>query len=92
MSAQRLQGMTTSLESTAAQPKILTTSQLEMVQRVWQVAGWSPVSGYGIVVLAAVVAANAPLAAVLTSVDFDDATSVANAVRSLHESRQRMWK
>jgi hypothetical protein len=84
--------MTTSLEATAARPKILTTRQLEMVQRVWQLAGWSPVSGYGLVALAASVAANGQLTATLTSVDFDDASSVANAVQALHDSRARMWK
>jgi hypothetical protein len=89
---QRLQGMTSSMEATAARPKILSTQQLEMVQRVWQLAGWPPVSGYGIVVLAATLAANDPLAATLTSVDFDDASSVANAVRALHDSRAHMWK
>lgn len=63
-----------------------------MVQRVWQLAGWPPVSGYGIVALAATVAANGPLTATVTSVDFDDASSVANAVKALHESRAHIWK
>jgi hypothetical protein len=89
---QRLQGMTSSLVATDARPIILTTSQLEMVQRVWQLAGWPPLSGYGIVALGATVAVNGPLAATLTSVDFDDASSVANAVRVLHDSRAHTWK
>ena len=84
--------MTSSLEAAAARPKILTTQQLEIVQRVWQLAGWPPVSGYGMVALAATVGANGPLTATLTSVHFDDASSVANAVKALHESRARMWK
>ncbi len=63
-----------------------------MVQRVWQIAGWPPVVGYGLVALAATVAANGPLTETLTSVDFDDEGSVANAVRALHDSRARMWK
>jgi hypothetical protein len=84
--------MTTSLEATAARPKILTLQQLVMVQRVWQLAGWPPVSGYGMFALAATVAANGPLTATLTSVDFDDASSVAYAVRTLHDARARMWK
>ena len=84
--------MTTSLEATAARPKILTSQQLEMVKGVCQLAGWSPVSGYGMVALAATVAANGALTATLTSVDFDDASSVANAVRALHDARARMWK
>jgi hypothetical protein len=50
------------------------------------------VSGYEIVVLAAVVAADGPLAETLTSVDFDNSGSVANAVRELHDSRARMWR
>ena len=62
------------------------------MQRVWQLAGWPLVSGYGMVALAATVAANGPLTATLTSVDFDDASSVANAVQALHDARARMWK
>jgi hypothetical protein len=84
--------MTSSLETTTARPKILTTPQLEMVQRVWQLASWPPVSGYGIVALATAAAANGLLIATLTSVDFDDASSVSNAVKALHDSRTRIWK
>jgi hypothetical protein len=84
--------MTSTLEATASRPRILTAKQLEMVQRVCHLAGWPPVSGYGIVALAATVAANGPLTATLTSVDFDDASSVANAVKALHESRAHIWK
>jgi hypothetical protein len=63
-----------------------------MVQRVWQLAGWPPVSGYGMVALAATVSANGSLTATLTSVEFDDASSVAKAVKALHDSREHMWK
>ena len=81
--------MTNSFKATPGQPS-LTTAQLEMVQRVWRIAGWPPVTGYGILVLAAVVAANAPLAATLTTVDSDDANAVAAAVEALRCSRGRM--
>ena len=84
--------MTLTFETTTGPPHSLTAPELKMVQRVWQSAGWPPVDGYGTLALAAVVAANRQLADVLTSVDFDDASSVANAVRALHEARQRMWK
>jgi hypothetical protein len=63
-----------------------------MVQRVWQIAGWPPVSGYGIVALAATVAADGTLTETLAAVDFDDASSVANAVRALRDSRARTWR
>ena len=33
-----------------------------------------------------------PLTTTLTSVDFDDAGSVANAVKALHDSRAQMWQ
>lgn len=84
--------MTAFREATVERPKILTVPQLAMVLRVWQIAGWLPVSGYGIVALAATVAANGPLTETLTSVDFDDESSVANAVKALHDSRARIWR
>ena len=84
--------MTASREATVARPKNLTTPQLAMVQRVWQIAGWPPVSGYGIVALAATVAADGTLTETLAAVDFDDASSVANAVRALRDSRARTWR
>ena len=84
--------MTSSPAATIARPTTLTTLQLAKVLRVWRAAGWLPVSGYEITALAAIVAANGPLTETLTSVDFDDAGSVANAVRALHDSRDRMWR
>jgi len=84
---QRLQNMPLTFETTTAPPHSLSAPELQLVQRVWQRAGWPPVDGYGTLALAAVVAANRPLAEVLTSVDLDDASSVANAVRALHEAR-----
>jgi hypothetical protein len=84
--------MTPVLDSTAERPKSLTTPQLEVVERVWQLAGWLPVSGYGLFALAAIVAANHTLAATLTSVEFDDPKSVASAVRALHDSREHLWR
>jgi hypothetical protein len=63
-----------------------------MVLRVWRAAGWPHIDSYGTLALGFTVAANATLAATLTAVDFDDATSVAHAVKALREARERMWK
>lgn len=78
------------VEATATQPRSLTTSQLDVLLRVWRLAGWLPASGYELVLMAAIVAANGPLTATLTSVDFDDASSVANAVSALHDLPQHV--
>ncbi|MCU1501669.1 MAG: hypothetical protein JWM12_1023 [Ilumatobacteraceae bacterium] len=63
-----------------------------MVQRVWRIAGLAPTTGYGTIVLAAVVATDQALGTTLTSVDFDDAQSVRNAVEALLAARQRVWR
>jgi hypothetical protein len=80
--------MTVSLEAPPAQSASLTTSHLEAVQRVWRIAGLPPTAGYAATLLAIAVATNKTLAATLTTVNFDDADSVANAVEELLQWRQ----
>ena len=88
----RLQVMTPSLNDTAPRSASLTTPQLETVQRLWHIAGLAPTSGYGTAALAATVASNYALADTLTSVDFNDFGSVANAVEALLQWRECMRK
>jgi hypothetical protein len=66
----------------------LTTSQLDNVLGLWRLAGLAPTTGYGAAILAMSVASNHVLAATLTSVDLDDTTSLACAVRTLKQWRQ----
>jgi hypothetical protein len=84
--------MTISLEAPPTRSASLTTSQLESVQRVWRIAGLPPTSGYAVTFLAMAVAANQTLAETLTTVDFDDAESVANAVEELLQWRQQAFR
>jgi hypothetical protein len=84
--------MTLSLEAKSARSGSLTTAQLAMVQHLWHIAGLSPTSGYETAVLAAAVASNQALATTLTSVDFNEADSVSNAVKTLLQWRQRTSK
>jgi hypothetical protein len=58
------------------------------VQRLWHIAGLAPTSGYGTAALAATVASNDVVADTLTSVDFEDSHSVANAVEALLRWRE----
>ena len=81
--------MTVSLQAPSAS---LTTSHLETVQRVWRIAGLPPTSGYAATFLAIAVATDQTLAATLTTVDFDDADSVANAVEELLQWRQHTFR
>ena len=84
--------MTTSLEATPTRSASLTTSQLESVQRVWHLAGLPPTSGYAATFLAMTVSSDPTLAATLTTVDFDDAESVANAVAQLLQWRRQAFR
>jgi hypothetical protein len=70
----------------------LTRTQLESVLRVWRAAGWPPIDSYATIALAYTVAANPPLTETLTTVDFNDSESVAHAVKTLKEARDRMWR
>ena len=84
--------MTVSLEATPTRSASLTTSQLASVQRVWHIAGLPPASGYAAAFLAMAVASDQTLAATLTTVDFDDADSVANAISALLQWRQQSFR
>ena len=61
----------------------LNTRQLETLHRLWLIAGFPPLSGYGTVLLAVAVAADHPLADTVTSVDFNQPGSVDDAVEVL---------
>ena len=67
----------------------LTSQQLATLQLLWHVAGLPPVLGYGTAILAMSVASDRTLADMLSSLDFDNAGSVADAVEALLEWRQR---
>jgi hypothetical protein len=69
----------------------LTSSQLATTERLWQIAGLPPVTGYGSALLAIGVASDPTLANLLPLVQFDDADSVAAAVEALREWRQRTF-
>ena len=84
--------MTVTIETPPARSASLTTSQLEAVQRVWGIAGLPPISGYGATFFAMAVATNQTLSATLTTLDFDDADSVTNAVEELLQWRQRTFR
>ena len=79
-------------EVPSARSASLTSAQLATVQRLWHIAGLPPVSGYGIALLAIVVASDPTLVDMLSSVDFDDAGSVADSVEALLQWRQRTFK
>ncbi|MCU1399969.1 MAG: hypothetical protein JWN62_3078 [Acidimicrobiales bacterium] len=83
--------MTRQLEVPAARPASLTSSQLAKVERLWQLAGFPPVSGYGTALLAIGVASDETITDMLPSVNFDDAGSVAPAVEALITWRQRTF-
>ena len=81
--------MTVLLEVGSARSASLTATQLATLQRLWHLAGLPPVSGYGTVALAMMVASAPTLADMLSSIDFDDSDSTACAVDALLEWRQR---
>jgi hypothetical protein len=83
--------MTHQIEVGSVRPASLTTSQLATAQRLWQLAGLPPVSGYGSALLAIGVASDPTLADMLPSVHFDDADTVTAGVEALLEWRQRMF-
>ena len=90
MQADRLRGMTLHLETPSARLTSLSTRQLAALQRVWQTAGLPPTSGYEAAFLAAAVTSDPALVETLSSVDLDDAQSVANAVATLLQWRRRV--
>ena len=73
----------------SARSASLTSQQLATLQLLWHVAGLPPVLGYGTALLAMSVASDRTLADMLSSVDFDNAGSVADAIEALLQWRQR---
>jgi hypothetical protein len=69
--------------ATQARSSPVTTSEFAAVQRVWSIAGLPPISGYGAVFLALLLASAPQLVDVVSSIDFDDARAVADAVDAL---------
>jgi hypothetical protein len=88
-SRRRLQDMRVPLEVPSARSASLTTQQLATLQHLWHIAGLPPVLGYGTAVLALSVASDRTLGDVLSSVDFDNAGSVADGVEAVLQWRQR---
>jgi hypothetical protein len=86
----RLRDMTNLLEVRFARSASLTSPQLVTMQRLWHIAALPPVSGYGRTFLA-VAATSDPALANMSSVDFDNAGSVAGAVDALLQWRQRTF-
>jgi hypothetical protein len=84
--------MTFPLEVPSARSASLTSAQLATLQRLCHLAGLPPVSGYGTALLAAAVASDPTLADMLSSVDFDNAGSVADAVGAVLQWRQRTFR
>jgi len=84
--------MTCPVEVLFAPTASLTSPQIAALQHLWQIAGWQPVSGYGIAVLAMSAASDRTLADMLSSVDFNDAASVTDASDALLQWRQRTIK
>ena len=78
--------MTPLSEVLSARSASLTSSQLATLNRLWHIAGLAPVSGYGTALLAIAVASDPTLADMLSSVDFDHAGSVADAVEGLQRT------
>jgi hypothetical protein len=84
--------MTLLPEVPSARSASLTSAQLATLQRLWHIAGLTPVSGYGTALLATAVAFAPTLADMLSSVDFDNAGSVADAVEALLQWCQRRFR
>jgi hypothetical protein len=80
----RLQVMGTPA-ATRCRSSSLTTAELGGVQRLWSIAGLPPVSGYGAAIFAVLLAATPALVEMVSSIDFDDAAAVADAVDALLE-------
>jgi hypothetical protein len=89
---ERSHDMTVFREALPVRSASLTTSQLESVQRVWQIAGLPAVSGFAATFLAMAVASAPIVAATLTTVDFDDVESVTNAVNELVRWRAQAFR
>jgi hypothetical protein len=87
----RLHGMTLVPGIAPARSASLTSAELATLQRLWQIAGWTAVSGYGSALLAIAAASDSMLADWLRCVDFDNASSVRDAVEALLQWRPRTF-
>jgi hypothetical protein len=74
-------------EATQQRSPSVTGAEFVAVQRVWSIAGWPSVSGYGAAVLAVLLASAPELVDLASSIDADDATAVAAAVDALLQWR-----
>ena len=83
--------MTHQMEVRSARPASLTSSLFATAERLWQLAGLPPVSGYASALLAIGVASDPTLADMLPAVHFDDADSVTAAVEALLDWRRRTF-
>jgi hypothetical protein len=61
----------------------VTTSELAAAQRLWSIAGLPATSGYEAVIWAVLLASAPALVDMVSSIDFDDAVAVADAVDAL---------
>jgi hypothetical protein len=61
----------------------VTTPELAAVQSLWSIAGLPPTSGYGTVIVAVLLASAPAFVDMMSSIDFDDAVAVADAVDAL---------
>jgi hypothetical protein len=61
----------------------VTTSELAAVQRLWSISGLPPISGYGSVILALLLATAPDFVDMVASIDVDDATAVGDGVDAL---------
>ena len=69
--------------ATRSRSSSVTTSELAAVQRLWSIAGLPPTSGYGSVILALLLASARQFVDLVSSIDFDDAAAVADAVDAM---------
>jgi hypothetical protein len=84
--------MTLPFDVLSARPASLSSPQLVTLQRLWRIGGLTPISGYGIAVVAMAAASDRTLADTLSSVDFNEAGSVTNAIDALLQWRERAIK
>ncbi|MEP7045877.1 MAG: hypothetical protein ABI949_04310 [Ilumatobacteraceae bacterium] len=83
--------MTQLNDAPPVRPTSLTGSQLARARRLWRLAELPPVSGYGSALLALGLGSDRVVTDTLSSVDFDNAASVTDAVDVLRQWRQRTF-
>jgi hypothetical protein len=78
------------LEWKPSESPALSTRQVTVLERLWCLAGLAPMPGYDGVFLAIAASSDSGLVHTLSSVDLDDAESVAYAVSALLQWRKRV--